>query len=120
MILCYGIRIKEAFVALHGDGETKENSKITYLKDGDIAESSSDAVNGSQLYSLNEQLAIYLGGRAGYDKQGNWQAPNFKIKQFGKDGGSEEKSYSNISDALSEVGNSFTNIQIKLPMRLAK
>ncbi len=111
---------KEAYVALHGEGETRENSKITYLKDGDITANSSDAVNGSQLYSLNEQLATYFGGGAGYDKQGNWQAPNFKIKQFGEDGVSEEKSYSNISDALSEVGNSFTNIQNKMTHEISK
>ncbi|WP_208436583.1 Vomp family autotransporter [Bartonella tribocorum] len=111
---------KEAYVALHGEGETRENSKITYLKDGDITANSSDAVNGSQLYSLNEQLATYFGGGAGYDKKGNWQAPNFKIKQFGEDGVSEEKSYSNISDALSEVGNSFTNIQNKMTYEISK
>ncbi|WP_144062917.1 Vomp family autotransporter [Bartonella birtlesii] len=111
---------KEAFVALHGEGEIRTNSKITYLKDGDITVNSSDAVNGSQLYSLNEQLAIYFGGGAGYDKQGNWQAPNFKIKQFDENGGSEEKNYSNISDALSGVGNSFTNIQNKITHEISK
>ncbi|WP_150222255.1 Vomp family autotransporter [Bartonella kosoyi] len=111
---------KEAYVALHGEGETRENSKITNLKDGDITANSSDAVNGSQLYSLNEQLATYFGGGAGYDKQGNWQAPNFKIKQFGEDGASEEKSYSNISDALSGIGNSFTNIQNKITHEISK
>ncbi|WP_246046887.1 Vomp family autotransporter [Bartonella mastomydis] len=110
----------EAFVALHGEGKTRTNSKITYLKAGDVTASSSDAVNGSQLYSLNEQLASYLGGGAGYDQQGNWQAPNFKIKQFGEDGGSEEKSYSNIADALSGVGNSFTNIQHRITHEINK
>ncbi|GAA5097227.1 hypothetical protein GCM10023260_06920 [Bartonella acomydis] len=111
---------KEAFVALHGKGETRTNSKITYLKNGDITANSSDAVNGSQLYSLNEQLATYFGGGAGYDKQGNWQAPNFKIKQFGEDEGFEEKSYSNIADALSGVGNSFMNIQHKITHEISK
>ncbi|WP_254492770.1 Vomp family autotransporter [Bartonella sp. B1099] len=111
---------EKAFVALHGEGKTRTNSKITYLKDGDVTASSSDAVNGSQLYSLNEQLASYFGGGAGYNNQGNWQAPNFKIKQFGEDGDSEEKSYSNIADALSGVGNSFTNIQHRITHEISK
>ncbi|WP_166428881.1 Vomp family autotransporter [Bartonella saheliensis] len=110
---------KEAFVALHGEGETRTNSKITYLKDGDITANSSDAINGSQLYFLNEQLATYFGGGAEY-KEGKWTAPNFKIKQFGEDGSSEEKSYSNIADALSGVGNSFTNIQHKITHEISK
>ncbi|WP_245410091.1 hypothetical protein [Bartonella tribocorum] len=111
---------KKAFVALHGESETRENSKITSLKNGDITANSSDAVNGSQLYSLKEQLATYFGGGAGYDQQGNWQAPNFKIRQFNEDGGSEEKSYSNISDVLSGVGNSFTNIRNKMTHEISK
>ncbi|WP_420914085.1 hypothetical protein [Bartonella krasnovii] len=48
--------------------------------DGDIASGSTDAVTGGQLYSMNKHLATYFGGGAGYDAQGNWQAPSFKVK----------------------------------------
>ncbi|WP_375654078.1 hypothetical protein, partial [Bartonella sp. OD88NMGDW] len=75
---------KGAFVAQHG--EDKSNSKITSLAAGNISKDSSDAVTGSQLYSMNEQLAGYLGGGAGYDDAGKWQAPHFTVKTFGKDG----------------------------------
>uniref|UniRef100_UPI0035D05CB9 hypothetical protein n=1 Tax=Bartonella sp. CM92QHHN TaxID=3243548 RepID=UPI0035D05CB9 len=71
-----------AFVARHEKSKeekgkavrTQENSRITFLANGEISATSTDAVTGSQLYSLNEQLATYFGGGAGYDKEGKWKA----------------------------------------------
>ncbi|WP_375664278.1 hypothetical protein, partial [Bartonella sp. CL50QHWL] len=111
-----------AFVARHEKSKeekgkavrTQENSRITFLLDGDVSKDSTDAVTGGQLYSLNEQLATYFGGGAGYDEQGQWKAPDFKIKQFGEDGTSFDKNYQNVADALSGVGTSITNVQNKL------
>ncbi|WP_337250166.1 hypothetical protein [Candidatus Bartonella washoeensis] len=37
----------------------KTNSKIKFLANGDISTNSTDAVNGSQLYFMNNQLAAY-------------------------------------------------------------
>ncbi|MBX4336577.1 hypothetical protein [Bartonella raoultii] len=81
--------------------------------DGDIASGSTDAVTGGQLYSMNEHLASYLGGGAGYDTEGKWQAPNFKVNTVNADGNSEDKNYTNVGDALAGVGTSFTNVQNK-------
>ncbi|WP_375639546.1 hypothetical protein, partial [Bartonella sp. AA168HLJHH] len=112
----------DAFVARHEKSKeeqgravrTQENSRITFLANGEISAKSTDAVTGSQLYSLNEQLATYFGGGAGYDKEGKWKAPDFKIKQFGEDGTSFDKNYTNVADALTGVGSSITNVQNKL------
>ncbi len=99
-----------AFVATHGKDGEKVNSKITSLKNGDISKDSTDAVNGSQLYSLNTTLAQYLGGGAEY-KDGEWTAPSFKVKTVKEDGSDvEEQSYESVADAFAGVGNSFTNI----------
>ncbi|UNF47148.1 Vomp family autotransporter [Bartonella krasnovii] len=102
-----------AFVADHKKDGEKTKSKITHLLDGDIASGSTDAVTGGQLYLMNEQLASYLGGGAGYDTEGKWQAPSFKVKTVKKDGNSEDKNYTNVADALAGVGTSFTNVQNK-------
>ncbi|UNF45563.1 Vomp family autotransporter [Bartonella krasnovii] len=102
-----------AFVADHKKDGEKTKSKITHLLDGDIASGSTDAVTGGQLYSMNEQLASYLGGGAGYDTEGKWQTPSFKVKTVKEDGNSEEKEYKNVADALAGVGTSFTNVQNK-------
>ncbi len=101
----------KAFVAQHGEGDAKTNSKITHLSDGKIASGSSDAVTGGQLYSMNEQLASYLGGGSGYDEKGKWTAPNFKVKTVKEDGKEEDKSYGNVAAAFEGVGSSFTNIK---------
>uniref|UniRef100_UPI0035CF38F5 hypothetical protein n=1 Tax=Bartonella sp. AC67GZZY TaxID=3243459 RepID=UPI0035CF38F5 len=108
-----------AFVARHEKSKeekgravaTQDNSKITFLLDGDVSKDSTDAVTGGQLYSLNEQLATYFGGSAGYDEQGQWKAPSFKVKTVKDDGKSEEKTYSNVADALAGVGTSVTNVK---------
>ncbi|QEE08460.1 surface protein/Bartonella adhesin [Bartonella kosoyi] len=103
-----------AFVADHKKDGVKTKSKITHLSDGNIASGSTDAVTGGQLYSMNEQLATYLGGGAGYDEKGNWKAPSFKVKTVKADGNSEEKNYSNVSAAFEGVGTSITNVQNKI------
>ncbi|WP_139412710.1 Vomp family autotransporter [Bartonella mastomydis] len=103
-----------AFVADHKKDGAKTKSKITHLSDGNIASGSTDAVTGGQLYSMNEQLATYLGGGAGYDEKGNWKAPSFKVKTVKADGNSEEKNYSNVSAAFEGVGTSITNVQNKI------
>nr|WP_273721803.1 Vomp family autotransporter [Bartonella sp. ML71XJBT] len=102
---------KGAFVAQHG--EEKTDSKITFLANGDITENSADAINGSQLYSMGNSLAVYLGGGAEYN-EGNWTAPTFTFKTVQEDGEEKDETYQNVAEALSGVGKSFTNIQNKI------
>ncbi|UNF37218.1 hypothetical protein MNL11_00185 [Bartonella krasnovii] len=56
----------------------RTSSKITHILDGDITTNSSDAVNGSQLYSMNNTLATYFGGGSEY-KEGKWTAQTSKL-----------------------------------------
>uniref|UniRef100_UPI0035CFFF8A hypothetical protein n=1 Tax=Bartonella sp. MM55XZML TaxID=3243552 RepID=UPI0035CFFF8A len=111
---------ERAFVALHGEENSKSNSKIKYLANGDITVDSSDAVNGSQLYSMNKMFAEYFGGGAGYNENGEWIAPTFKVKTVKEDGKDEEKSYDNVADALAGVGTSFTNIHNEINKEINK
>ncbi|MBX4336568.1 hypothetical protein K3248_08220, partial [Candidatus Bartonella raoultii] len=80
----------KAFSAQHGEGKDRTSSKITHILDGDITTNSSDAVNGSQLYSMNNTLASYFGGGAEY-KEGKWTAPSFKVNTASADGGKAEE-----------------------------
>ncbi|WP_246787414.1 hypothetical protein, partial [Bartonella vinsonii] len=96
-----------AFVATHG--ENKGNSKITSLQAGQIAEASSDAINGSQLYSVGDTVAKYFGGGAGY-KNGEWTAPQFTVKKFSAEGEATEENYNNVADAFAEISSSVTKI----------
>ncbi|WP_375615381.1 YadA-like family protein [Bartonella sp. AC10YNML] len=107
-----------AFVARHEKKQeekgravaTQDNSKITFLLDGDVSKDSTDAITGGQLYSLNQQLATYFGGGAGYDEQGQWKAPSFVIKKVDAEGKESEESYKSVAEAFAGVANSITNV----------
>ncbi|WP_375627460.1 Vomp family autotransporter [Bartonella sp. PS17NMGDW] len=103
---------EQAFVAQHGEGRT--NSKIKFLANGDISANSTDAVNGSQLYLMSNQLAAYFGGGAGYNN-GQWIAPTFKIAQFNNDGSSgEKKTYHDVANAFDGVSESMSKINNRI------
>ncbi|WP_330168586.1 Vomp family autotransporter [Bartonella grahamii] len=103
---------EKAFVAQHGKG--RNNSKITFLANGDITANSMDAVNGSQLYLMSNQLAAYFGGGAAY-KNGEWSAPTFKVAQFKNDGSlGEKKGYNNVASAFDGVSESMSKINDRI------
>ncbi|WP_455478676.1 YadA-like family protein [Bartonella sp. B10] len=98
----------KAFIARHGD--EKSNSKITYLASGTISKTSTDAINGSQIYDLTEQFVHYLDGRAGYGADGQWTAPNFTIKIVNADGKTEDKTYKTVSEAFTGMNSSISSL----------
>ncbi|MDM9991608.1 hypothetical protein QVL73_08095, partial [Bartonella henselae] len=101
-------------------GKGKDSAAVTLhnVADGSISKDSRDAINGSQIYSLNEQLATYFGGGAKYEN-GQWTAPIFKVKTVKEDGEEEEKTYQNVAEALTGVGTSFTNIKSEITKQIA-
>nr|WP_244925515.1 Vomp family autotransporter [Bartonella elizabethae] len=110
---------EKAFVADHGEGSAKTNSKITRLLDGNISSDSRDAITGSQLYSMGNALSASLGGGASYEG-GSWTAPNFTINKFDIKGNATQEDYKTVSDALSGLSTSFTNIQNKITHEISK
>ncbi|AQX20940.1 Head domain of trimeric autotransporter adhesin [Bartonella sp. CDC_skunk] len=114
---------EQAFVARHGKKGQEKNSKLKFLLDGDIAEDSTEAITGAQLYKTNKrfdeanmQLAEYLGGGAGY-KDGVWTAPTFNIVQFnfgGKANGPEYKEYNSVAGAFDGVNQSLKDLNNRL------
>ncbi|EJF98407.1 hypothetical protein MEI_00578, partial [Bartonella vinsonii subsp. arupensis Pm136co] len=94
-----------------------EKRTLTGIKNGFLSEDSNEAVNGSQLFTTNQNVttvatnvAKSFGGGASYE-DGTWTDPTFKIKAVKDDGKEEDTSYHNVADALSGVGNSITNVQ---------
>ncbi|WP_375697012.1 YadA-like family protein, partial [Bartonella sp. AC70YNML] len=81
---------------------------------GSITATSTDAINGSQAYAMSNVVASYFSGNAGYDADGNWNAPTFTVKVFDKNGNGAEKSYHNVADAFTGVNSSFTNLDKKI------
>ncbi|EJF96739.1 hypothetical protein MEI_01511, partial [Bartonella vinsonii subsp. arupensis Pm136co] len=111
-----------AFVAKHGTD--KEKSKITSLQAGDISANSTDAVNGSQLFTTNQNvttvgtnIANTFGGGAGY-AEGQWTAPTFTIKSVKEDGKTEDKDYHDVATAFAGVGTSITNVKNEITKQI--
>ncbi|MBX4336575.1 hypothetical protein K3248_08255 [Candidatus Bartonella raoultii] len=83
---------------------------MKFLASGKISAASTEAINGSQLYSLGKDVAKYFGGGAEY-KDGDWSAPSFTLKAFSEDGKeSENKTYNNVGSAFAGIDKNFTNV----------
>ncbi|WP_375671514.1 YadA-like family protein [Bartonella sp. SD1336NMGDW] len=81
---------------------------LSGVKGGAFTKTSTEAVNGSQLYFMTQAFANYFGGGAGYDEEGQWSGPTFTVKVFDKDGNESEKKYNNVADAFAGVNSAFT------------
>ncbi|WP_051018523.1 hypothetical protein [Bartonella queenslandensis] len=108
----------KAFIADHGEGSAKTNSKITHLLEGSISSSSKDAITGSQLYSLGNAVSASLGGGASYEG-GSWIAPTFTVNKFDIKGKATQEDYKTVADALSGLSTSLTNTQNKMTNEIA-
>ncbi|WP_375681662.1 MULTISPECIES: YadA-like family protein [unclassified Bartonella] len=81
---------------------------LSGVRGGAFTKTSTEAVNGSQLYFMTQAFANYFGGGAGYDEEGKWSGPTFTVKVFDKDGNESEKKYNNVADAFAGVNSAFT------------
>ncbi|WP_139412708.1 Vomp family autotransporter [Bartonella mastomydis] len=102
-----------AFVARHEKNGKKTNSKLKYLVDGEIADGSTDAITGNQLYFMSNKLANYFGGGAKYEN-GKWTDPTFKIVQVKENGQTVEKEHHNVADAFGDVNKNMSNINNRI------
>ncbi|WP_210162039.1 YadA-like family protein [Bartonella bovis] len=85
-----------------------EARKLTGLKDGAVSGASTEAVTGSQFYSINTTIAKYFGGGAEYN--GQWKEPMFTIANFGAKDRSRKQTYNNVADAFNAVNSSISGV----------
>lgn len=83
-----------AFSAAHGKDKTA--SVITNVANGAVSATSSDAINGSQLYGTNKYIADALGGDAEVNADGTITAPTYTIANT---------DYNNVGEALDALDN---------------
>ncbi|WP_105447619.1 YadA-like family protein [Escherichia coli] len=79
-----------------GRGVDNTASKITNVANGAISATSSDAINGSQLYTTNKYIADALGGDAEVNADGTITAPTYTIANT---------DYNNVGEALDALDN---------------
>ena len=75
--------------------------KIVNVAKGDVTQTSTDAVNGSQLWGVSSSVATHFGGGSTINADGTVSAPTYNIR-----GGT----YHNVGDALSAVDTQINNI----------
>ncbi|HBC4977966.1 TPA: hypothetical protein KET75_004633, partial [Escherichia coli] len=61
-------------------GNTTAQRQIVNMAAGDISTTSTDAINGSQLYAISKSVADNLGGGATVNAQGVVTSPNYRLK----------------------------------------
>ncbi|MCG2968947.1 hypothetical protein, partial [Escherichia coli] len=69
-------------------------SVITDVANGAVSSTSSDAINGSQLYGVSDYIADALGGNAVVNTDGSITTPTYAIASG---------SYNNVGDALEAI-----------------
>ncbi|AOJ33189.1 hypothetical protein WJ16_16310 [Burkholderia metallica] len=84
-------------VTLAGTGGTK----LTNVAPGAVNATSTDAINGSQLYGTANSVANALGGGSTVGANGNVTAPTYSLTDPA--GGAEKVDYHNVGDALTNL-----------------
>ncbi len=79
-------------------GSSTLQRKVVNMAAGIVSQTSTDAINGSQLYSLSSNIANYFGGDASVSDDGVFTCPTYNIN--GTD-------YTNVGDALAAIDTSF-------------
>jgi autotransporter adhesin len=75
-------------------GNDTQQRKIVHMAKGDISSTSTDAINGSQLYDISKSVADRLGGGASVSTAGVVNAPSYKL---------QSGSFNNVGDALKGI-----------------
>ncbi|WP_455479527.1 Vomp family autotransporter [Bartonella sp. B23] len=93
---------EQAFVANRGKEGEKTDYRITHVLNGDINETSTDAINGSQLHSMGSQIAEIFGGGASFES-GVFTAPKYRLITINDDGTTGIVTPNNVGKALDVV-----------------
>ncbi|WP_142417221.1 Vomp family autotransporter [Bartonella massiliensis] len=98
-----------AFVARHGTGEEKKNSKIKFLANGHISKESTDAINGSQIHSIGSDIAKYFGGNTSFEN-GVFTGPRYNLTTIDANSEVAQAEYNDVGSALSGLDTNIRNV----------
>ncbi|WP_273723953.1 Vomp family autotransporter [Bartonella sp. AU18XJBT] len=93
---------EQAFVASREKEGSKADYRITHILDGDVNEESTDAINGSQLYSMGSKIAKHFGGNASFEN-GVFTGPKYELTTIAEDGAVSIGEYADVGSALDVV-----------------
>ncbi|WP_367382476.1 YadA-like family protein [Stenotrophomonas cyclobalanopsidis] len=96
-------------------GNGTGTTTLSNLAAGAISAGSTEAVNGSQLFTSNDAITRFFGGRTAFDPAtGAFTAPLFEISSLSDDGAIAQGAYENATDAFDAVDGSLLNLNTQI------
>ncbi|HGM5044262.1 TPA: ESPR-type extended signal peptide-containing protein [Stenotrophomonas maltophilia] len=91
-------------------GQAGTATTLRNLGPGQVSASSSEAINGAQLFAANQAVATHLGGGAAVNASGVLTAPTYSINNVAANGTVTKGSYNDVGTAFDAVSNSLANV----------
>ncbi|WP_439448457.1 ESPR-type extended signal peptide-containing protein [Stenotrophomonas sp. ATs4] len=91
-------------------GQSGTATTLRNLGPGQISATSSEAINGAQLFAANQAVATHLGGGAAVNGSGVLTAPTYSINNVAANGTVTKGSYNDVGTAFDAVSNSLANV----------
>ncbi len=91
-------------------GQTGTATTLRNLGPGQVSATSSEAINGAQLFAANQAVATHLGGGAAVNASGVLTAPTYSINNVAANGTVTKGSYNDVGTAFDAVSNSLANV----------
>ncbi|MBN4983512.1 hemagglutinin [Stenotrophomonas maltophilia] len=91
-------------------GQTGTATTLRNLGPGQVSATSSEAINGAQLFAANQAVATHLGGGATVNASGVLTAPTYSINNVAANGTVTKGSYNDVGTAFDAVSNSLANV----------
>ncbi len=91
-------------------GQAGTATTLRNLGPGQVSATSSEAINGAQLFAANEAVATHLGGGAAVNASGVLTAPTYAINNVAANGTVTKGSYNDVGTAFDAVSNSLANV----------
>ncbi|MCU1119492.1 ESPR-type extended signal peptide-containing protein [Stenotrophomonas muris] len=91
-------------------GQAGTATTLRNLGPGQVSATSSEAINGAQLFAANQAVATHLGGGAAVSASGVLTAPTYSINNVATNGTVTKGSYNDVGTAFDAVSNSLANV----------
>jgi len=91
-------------------GQAGTATTLRNLGPGQVSATSSEAINGAQLFAANQAVATHLGGGAAVNASGVLTAPTYSINNVAANGTVTTGSYNDVGTAFDAVSNSLANV----------
>ncbi|WP_146517117.1 ESPR-type extended signal peptide-containing protein [Stenotrophomonas maltophilia] len=91
-------------------GQSGTATTLRNLGPGQVSATSSEAINGAQLFAANQAVATHLGGGAAVNASGVLTAPTYSINNVAANGTITKGNYNDVGTAFDAVSNSLANV----------